>query len=358
MVEIQNSGINFDMLPIRADRTYGGATGAKVGVTYNNEVWMLKRAQNLHDREMKNVELSYANDPISEWLGSHIYSVYGLPVHETLYGTYKGRVAVICKDLAYPGRITELRELRNTILDESIKQDISGMSTKLSDIMVIIDASILQEKDAAKRRFWEMFVVDALIGNTDRNNGNWGFLPRSDGKLHLCPVYDNGGCLNNKKSDTQLSSYLNDSESLSNLVQNFTTNFTDDAGKRINPFHYIERNLDNQYIRKALYQISTLDMNAVIDLINSIDVKYVSYVRKAFYREVLFKRHAVLNTLKKKIANSLVERIQTTYNISADESSVQSKVRDLAAHYPDVIAKAEGIADNAVERAWRTLDLI
>ena len=27
-----------------------------------------------------------------------------------------------------------------------------------------------------KEKFWDMFVIDSLIGNTDRHNGNWGFL--------------------------------------------------------------------------------------------------------------------------------------------------------------------------------------
>lgn len=25
------------------------------------------------------------------------------------------------------------------------------------------------------RNFWDIFIADALIGNTDRHNGNWGF---------------------------------------------------------------------------------------------------------------------------------------------------------------------------------------
>ena len=25
-------------------------------------------------------------------------------------------------------------------------------------------------------RFWDMFIVDALIGNFDRHGGNWGFI--------------------------------------------------------------------------------------------------------------------------------------------------------------------------------------
>ena len=30
--------------------------------------------------------------------------------------------------------------------------------------------------DELKEKFWNMFIIDCLIGNEDRHNGNWGFL--------------------------------------------------------------------------------------------------------------------------------------------------------------------------------------
>ena len=42
-----------------------------------------------------------------------------------------------------------------------------------------------------------MFVIDSLIGNTDRHNGNWGFLVnKSTDKIKFSPIYDCGSCLN------------------------------------------------------------------------------------------------------------------------------------------------------------------
>ena len=35
------------------------------------------------------------------------------------------------------------------------------------------------DRMAVTRRFWDMFIVDALIGNWDQHsNGNWGFMMR------------------------------------------------------------------------------------------------------------------------------------------------------------------------------------
>ena len=42
-----------------------------------------------------------------------------------------------------------------------------------------------------KEWFWDMFIVDALIGNWDRHNGNWGFLYEVDtDRMKIAPVYD------------------------------------------------------------------------------------------------------------------------------------------------------------------------
>ena len=56
------------------------------------------------------------------------------------------------------------------------------IETELSDIMEVIDEINNTKKfnivlnDNIKEKFWNMFIVDSLIGNTDRYNGNWGLL--------------------------------------------------------------------------------------------------------------------------------------------------------------------------------------
>ena len=36
--------------------------------------------------------------PLSEYLGSHIYSILGYPAHETILGVRDGLLVVACKD--------------------------------------------------------------------------------------------------------------------------------------------------------------------------------------------------------------------------------------------------------------------
>ena len=78
-----------------------------------------------------------------------------------------------------------------------------GYGTELPDILQTIEEQQLIEQVSLMERFWDMFIVDALIGNWDRHNGNWGFLydARID-EMTLAPVFDCGSCLNPQADET------------------------------------------------------------------------------------------------------------------------------------------------------------
>ena len=46
----------------------------------------------------------------------------------------------------------------------------------MSDIIDTIDKQTAVDPKELLKHFWNMFVIDAFIGNWDRHNGNWGFL--------------------------------------------------------------------------------------------------------------------------------------------------------------------------------------
>lgn len=269
--------IDCNNLPVISTRTYGGLTGSKIAVEYNGEVYMLKTQQRLKDKNFKNVELSYANDPVTEYIGSHIYALLGYPVHETFLGTYKDKLCVLCKDFAYPDSITEFKFLRNTLMDESVIQHSSGMSTSIDDILQVIDMYPSIDKCNCLTHFWTMFAVDSIIGNTDRNNGNWGFFNKGE-TLVTCPVYDCGGCLNNKRSVDQMRSDLA-TGNIKVMALNYTLNFKV-GNKRVNPFHYMDKHM-NDYLQFGVNLVSTLKMSEVINMISSIDV--LQPIAKLFY---------------------------------------------------------------------------
>ena len=70
--------------------------------------------------------------------------------------------------------------------------------------MTIQEHPFLKGPNLVQEHFWNMFVVDDLLGNTDRNNSNWGVIIRENGKKELAPFYDNGNCLNSKWDDEKM----------------------------------------------------------------------------------------------------------------------------------------------------------
>lgn len=287
--------INCDSLPVVLDRFYGGMTGPKIGVKYDDRVWMLKCGQDLSRKQLKNVTLSHANDPISEYIGSSIYKLFDIPVHDVLLGTYHGELCCLCSDDAYPNPVIEFRQFRNAMFDSDIDMGYSGMSVDLDSILQVIKRSDRIPTDAALERFWSMFVVDTLIGNTDRNNGNWGFI-YNDGHFDLYEVYDCGGCLNNKRSDEQMKVDLC-SNNIEQIALNYLMNLTVN-GSRINPFHYIEKNC-NKYIHSALLRVDPRLEEPINEILCSL-TGIISNDRYEWYKAILFARMRKLYELRYK----------------------------------------------------------
>ena len=62
---------------------YGGSAGQKEGILIEGEPWIAKYPRTTRDLMGKHLP-SYTSSPVSEYLGSHIYELLGIPVHETM----------------------------------------------------------------------------------------------------------------------------------------------------------------------------------------------------------------------------------------------------------------------------------
>lgn len=122
--------------------------------------------------------------------------------------------------------------------------------------------------------YYDMFVVDALIGNTDRHNGNWAILQLMDG-ARISPVYDCGSSLCPLLDDKFLSEEQGAREALK-----ANSALSDSNGKRIRYFDYFKGDLKPQ-IQEALKRvIPKINLNEILKMINS--AEYVSRARKDF----------------------------------------------------------------------------
>lgn len=226
--------VNLDYcLTNERNGTYGGKAGEKEGITINNEYWIVKYPQNT--KGMRGELTSYTTAPLSEYIGSHIYAILGIDAHETLLGIRNGKLVVACKDFCKnEGSLREMRTLKNIYnaeLSERLEQSFSSTSSNshtvdMEDMMVHLRYNpIIRNIPNINTRFWQQFIVDILINNNDRNNGNWGVLYQN-GNYTLAPVFDNGASFSNKLPDYKLEVYLSDSARMNQSLDTSRTAYS------------------------------------------------------------------------------------------------------------------------------------
>lgn len=190
--------------------TYGGNAGNKDGIIYNGEYWLVKYPKSTKGMNVK--EISYTTSPLSEYIGSQIYRILGYDVHETMLGIRRNKLVVACKDFCEKeGALREIRTIKNFAneeLSELLEKHISSTdSTNLIDfdeiLLHLTYNEILRNVPGLRERFFDCIVIDVLINNNDRNNGNWGVLYK-DGKYSVAPVFDNGAAFSTKLSDMEI----------------------------------------------------------------------------------------------------------------------------------------------------------
>lgn len=290
--------IDFTNLPVRK-KTYAGANGSKISVLYNDELYMLK----FPAVPTINKEMSYANGCISEYLGCHVFESIGIPVQTTLLGTYtingKQKIVVACKDFTMDGLVLQdFASLKNTIIDSAH----NGYGTELSDILKTLEEQSAIDPQLLIEWFWDMFIVDAFIGNWDRHNGNWGFLyaPKTD-KITLAPIYDCGSCLYPQVDEEMMQKILADPAEREIRIYERPLSGIKKNGQKIQYFKFIyslENDDCNKALKRILPKINMNEINKIID-----ETPFISDLQKNFYKTMLCER-------KEKILDFSYQKLQ------------------------------------------------
>ena len=274
--------LDFTNLPIKK-KAYGGANGSKISVVYNDDLYMLK----LPMHALKNPNLSYTNSCISEYLGCHIFNMLGVQAQETLLGIFKfhGKVrnVVACKDFTSPGVvIMDFASIKNQIIDSAS----NGYGTELSDILDAIEKQIAVDPKVLKEHFWDMFVIDAFIGNWDRHNGNWGFLyNQKNDYMEIAPIYDCGSALYPQINDELIKKLLPSKSEMNDRVYDMPTSAILVNGKRLNYYQFIKLNEYrecNDSIKRFGPRINLDKINELVD-----SVELLSELQKEFLKKIL-----------------------------------------------------------------------
>ncbi len=279
---------NCTRLPYKA---YNGANGKKIAIEYEGGQYMLKFPPS---GDSKLTELSYTNSCISEHIASSIFNMLGVKAQETMLGTFevsgKTKVVCACKDFTEGGKqLFDFCSIKNTILDS----DSNGSGTELADILDTIEKQQFVAPDVLLKHFWDVFVIDALLGNFDRHNGNWGFLhDPSTGESSIAPVFDCGSCLLPQADEKIMAAVLENADMLNARVFQFPTSAIKQGGRKINYYNFLTTQQDTNCC-DALHRICPrVDMAQIDSFIDS--VPYITDLQKAFYKKYISARYELI----------------------------------------------------------------
>ena len=258
-----------------SNRRYGGAE-RKLGIIYFNNFYMLKFK--------KKTVFGVRNNTLSEYIGSNIYRLLGINAQEVLLGVYKNEEVVACKDFI----VNETQQFIpfNDIGESTIETDKENYQYSYKDILALLKKNKkLTDVSETISSFFEIYIVDALIGNFDRHGANWGFI-KENNKYFLAPVFDNGSSLfPNLTNEDEMKEIINNEEEMNKRVYNFPLSQIRLNNKKSSYYDVIS-SLKFKEINSALKKITPkVNLEKIYKLIDEIDI--LNNIHKEFYKEIL-----------------------------------------------------------------------
>lgn len=270
---------------------YAGANGKKIGIEYNGEQYMLKFPPS---GQAKRTELSYTNSCLSEHIASSIFNMVGINAQKTILGTYdvsgKTKVVCACKDFTADGsRLYDFCSIKNTVIDSGH----NGTGTELEDILETIEKQQFVDPVELLEHFWDVFVIDAFLGNFDRHNGNWVFLYNPVTQTaSIAPVYDCGSCLLPQADDNVMRNVLANENELHARVFTFPSSAIKHNGSKINYYNFLNAAENEDCNAAILRMVPQIDMDAIHSFID--EVPFLTDLQRTFYKTYLDARYDLI----------------------------------------------------------------
>lgn len=275
-------------------KTYYGGSERKFGILVDGYEYMIKfQKYNNFGNKMYN--------HVSEYIGCHIFELLGFEVQETYLGTYNSEEVVACKNFVVDNyQFVPFNDVGESTLDN----DKEKYQYSYEDIMqMLTDNSKLTNVDNTIKVFWEMFIVDALIGNFDRHGSNWGFL-KKDNKYYIAPIFDNGSCLFPSMNDEEIMiEVMNSEDETNNRIYKYPTSQIKLNWKK-SSYYEVINSLEFKECNEALIKIYRLyNHEKIVQLIES--VPFISKTHKDFYKYMINQR---FNKIIKSSYDKLMEK--------------------------------------------------
>lgn len=203
--------INFNNC-IKLPLELGGAL-PKVAIWYDNSIYMIK--------EGKYKNNTYQKSYIAEYIATLLCRIIGIECQEVILGIYDDKPVCACKIFTSGShKIHPYKDIR----DSSLYTNIDRSGYELEEVIKVISNYKNFSINTTEHldRFMLMTCFDALIGNSDRHWGNWGFIGNLKDYVSLAPLYDNGNSMSSFLSEKKMKKALNlsDEEFIIQFIKN------------------------------------------------------------------------------------------------------------------------------------------
>ena len=143
-------------------------------------------------------------------------------------------------------------------------------------------------------------MIDTMLGNFDRHNGNWGFLcDAASGSAEIAPVFDCGSCLLPQADDKVMREVLTNEDEMNARIFQFPTSILKQNGQKINYYDFLIK-AEYKECSQALKRIyDRVDMGKICEFIN--DAPFISDLQKEFYSRYITARYDIMIHCQKKL---------------------------------------------------------
>lgn len=172
--------------------------------------WLWKAATTNRDKRRGDF---LKGDDWAEVVASRVGAALGVPVAEVVLAERDGHPGIVSPSFLQPDEILVHG-------DELLAEVVTDSPLRGRDLFTLPNvASALErcgpphEHEVLKTAldwFAGFLVLDALVGNTDRHEQNWGAIQSLDGSRRLAPSFDHASCLGFMLHDDVRAEYLTD----------------------------------------------------------------------------------------------------------------------------------------------------
>lgn len=272
--------INKDFEFTKDEPIVKGSRKKRLVITSNNKIAMFK-----YEREDYN-----SSETCSEKIAFEIAKVLGYPCAKIdLAKDNDGKIGILNYIFSDPLKSphTDIVAFLNKSEEErKYYYTISNIKSTLDEI----DTELF-------KGFLKIMLFDALIGEQDRHEENWGITER-DGKYYISPLYDNGDSLLREfKNINEAIKYYNKLKDFDAYInRSKTLIYKEDNHNKYKHFELIKYLYDSypKYISEEIKKLNNLSNEIISDIVNKIPDELLTDEHKKHIIKYLIKRRDIL----------------------------------------------------------------